>query len=160
VELDSQLSGCLAGTTTPMSPSERIEMASLCILKHLNRAAVCFYAEAFAGEPKLADDLGAGHRYNAACAAALAAAGQGKDADKLNSQQRAQLRKQAFAWLHADLAQWSKQAAHGSDGFRSAMRSQLLHWQGDSDLASVRGEPRLAKLPADERPGWRQLWAD
>jgi hypothetical protein len=36
----------------------------------------------------------------------------------------------------------------------------LEHWQQDSDLASVRDEASLAKLPTEEQPGWRQLWAD
>jgi hypothetical protein len=35
-------------------------------------AAARWYSEAFAAQPKLADDLNAGHRYEAACAAALA----------------------------------------------------------------------------------------
>ena len=50
-----------------------------------------------------------------------------------------------------------------SDGppqFRLACQRTLEHWQRDSDFASVRGETALAKLPADEQPGWRQLWAD
>ena len=44
------------------------------------------YAAAFAADPKLADDLKAGHRYNAACFAALAAAGQGEDAGQARRQ--------------------------------------------------------------------------
>ena len=39
---------------------------------------------AFAADPNLADDPGSRHRYNAACSAALAAAGQGEDAAKLD----------------------------------------------------------------------------
>src|SRR5262249_11689837 len=68
VELDGQLPGFLAGTTTPFSPGERIELAGLCTLKRLHRAAARFYEEAFAAAPELAADLGAAHRYNAACA--------------------------------------------------------------------------------------------
>jgi hypothetical protein len=36
----------------------------------------------------------------------------------------------------------------------------LARWQQDRHLASVRGEAALAKLPAADQPGWRQLWAD
>ena len=36
----------------------------------------------------------------------------------------------------------------------------LKHWQDDSDLASVRDQAALAKLPADERDGWKALWAN
>src|SRR5262249_5230841 len=45
VELDKRLPSFLAGIDTPASPSERIELAELCNLKHLNRAAVRFYSE-------------------------------------------------------------------------------------------------------------------
>jgi hypothetical protein len=34
----------------------------------------------------------------------------------------------------------------------------LQHWQQDPDLAGVRGEAALAKLPETERPPWRDLW--
>jgi len=36
----------------------------------------------------------------------------------------------------------------------------LEHWQQDSDLASVRDEAAWSKLPTEERPGWRQVWAE
>jgi serine/threonine-protein kinase len=160
VELDARLSGYLAGTTTPTSPRERIELGELCKLKHLNHAAVRFYAEAFAGQPKLPDAQRGRHRYNAACAAGLAAAGQGKDADNLDTRERARLRRQALDWLRADLAQWVKQMENGSHGVRTRVQGTLAHWQQDRDLASVRGTVALAKLPADEQPGWRRLWAD
>jgi hypothetical protein len=65
-----------------------------------------FYSEAFADDPKLADDLRTRHRYNAACSAALAGCGQGADADKPDDQERARLRQQALAWLRADPAAW------------------------------------------------------
>ena len=61
--------------------AERIELASFCRwYKRLYAAAACFYADAFANDPNLAADLRQQHRYNAACSAALAAAGQGEDA--------------------------------------------------------------------------------
>jgi serine/threonine protein kinase/Tfp pilus assembly protein PilF len=160
VQLDGRLPDLLAGATKPESPGESIELARLCILKHLNRAAVRFYEEAFAGQPKLADDLRAGHRYDAACAAALAAAGQGKDADKLDSTERRRLRRQALDWLRADLAQRIKQTENGSPEARTLVQRTLADWQQDSDLASLRGEAALTKLPAEEQPAWRRLWKE
>jgi serine/threonine-protein kinase len=160
VELNGRLPGLLAGTSVPASPSERIELAEVCNLKKLNRAAVRFYEGAFAGQPKLADVLGGHHRYNAACAAALAAAGQAKDTEKLDSKERGRLRRQALDWLRANLAQSIKQMEKGTPAVRTRVHTTLAHWQEDSDLASVRGTAALANLPADEQPGWRQLWAD
>ncbi len=54
------------------------------------------YSAAFSDDPKLADDLSAGFRYDAACFAALAAAGQGEDAGKLDEKERTRLRNERF----------------------------------------------------------------
>jgi len=63
------------GSYTPASNAERLGLAGWCQIEKLNHTATRLYAAAFAADPKLADDLEAGHRYNAACYAALAAAG-------------------------------------------------------------------------------------
>jgi len=54
-----------------------------------------FHADAFAADPKLADDLRFQHRYNAARWAVLAAAGKGADTKDLDDKARARLRQQA-----------------------------------------------------------------
>ncbi len=51
--------------------------------------AVAVYQQAFAIEPRLTGEQPSAHRYNAACAAALAGCGQGKDADHLDAQESA-----------------------------------------------------------------------
>jgi Tfp pilus assembly protein PilF len=162
IELDTRLAKVLSGERQPDNAAERTKLALLCAqpFKQLPATAARFYAEAFASEPKLAEDLPAGHRYNAACAAALAAAGQGRDAQDLDAPARARWRRQALEWLRADLVQWTRQLETGSPQSRVVLRRTLEHWQLDSDLASVRGEPALARLAAEEQPGWRQLWAD
>src|SRR5262249_50925331 len=132
VELDGKLSAVRRGEAQPADAAERINLALLCgaDYKRLYATAARFYAEAFDRDPKLADDLRNQHRYNAACAAALAGCGQGKDADKLDDRERARLRKQALDWLRADLAHWAQQAAKTSDhpGERERMRQALKHW--------------------------------
>src|SRR5262249_59110865 len=94
----------LEATKGAAGPTDRIDLAGQCTGKRLHRAAVRFYEEAFAAQPKLADDLDAAHRYNAACAAALAGCGAGQDADQLDDKERAGLRRQALDWPRADLA--------------------------------------------------------
>ena len=79
------------GSYTPASNAERLGLAEWCQIEKLNHTATRLYAAAFAADPKLADDLEAGHRYNAACYAALAAAGQGEDAAKLDDKDKARL---------------------------------------------------------------------
>jgi hypothetical protein len=160
IQLDERLAAILAGKAEAADNRERLALALLCQqFKRFNTAAARFFAEAFHDDPKLAEDLKALHRYNAACAAALAARGKGADAGKLDDKERARWRKQALDWLAADLALWSKQAEKATPAARAAIQKQLRHWQTDDDLAGVRDETALARLPAEEQPGWRKLWA-
>ena len=101
----------------------------------------------------------AGHRYHAACAAALAGCGQGQDAPP-GDEARARLRRRALRWLRADLAAWRRLCEKGPAAVRTAADKQLRHWQQDPDLRGVRGKRPLARLPVEERLAWHRLWAD
>jgi serine/threonine protein kinase/Flp pilus assembly protein TadD len=160
VELEGRLPGLLAGQTTPVSAVERIELARLCAVKRLHRAAVRFYEEAFAEQPRLADHLGASHRHNAACAASLAGCGQGQDAGTLEDEERARLRRLALDWLRADLEAWGRLLDKEPDKVRPLMIRYLQHLLADPDCAGVRGPAALAKLPEAERQPWQRLWDD
>jgi serine/threonine-protein kinase len=148
------------GNYTPASNDERIGLAEWCQIKKLHHTATGLYAAVFAADPRLADDLRAGHRYNAACFAALAAAGQGEDAGKLDDKERTRLRQQARDWLRADLVLRRKQLETGKPADRAAMQQALRHWQKDSDLAGLCDSAALAKLPAEERAACAKLWSD
>jgi serine/threonine protein kinase/tetratricopeptide (TPR) repeat protein len=159
VELDKRLPSLLEGRSTPTGPSEGIELAQLCSLKRLNRAALRFYEHAFNTKPELKDDMKAAHRYNAACAAALAGCGEGKDAEKLNEKERAHLRGQALDWLRADLEARAR-VLHKEPARSAAQVTKVLrHSLADPDLAGVRGPEALAKLPEPEREPWQELWS-
>jgi serine/threonine-protein kinase len=159
--LDQKLPALLQGQAKPADAAERLALAQLCRqYKQLYAAATRFYAEAFADQPGLAEDLQAGHRYHAACAAALAGGGQGKDADQLDDQERARLRRQALGWLRADLAAWTQVVDKAPPQARPAARQALQHWRKDPDLAGLRDPGAVAKLPEAERQACRQLWAD
>jgi hypothetical protein len=71
----------------------------LCPVDPVNPVRSALLAES----PKLAADLKWQRRYNAACAAALAAAGKGEDAAKLDEKECDRWRKQALDWLKAEL---------------------------------------------------------
>jgi tetratricopeptide (TPR) repeat protein len=122
-------------------------------------AAVRFYTEAFAAHPKLADDLRFMNRYNAACSAALAGCGQGKDAAGVDDSERARLRRQALDWLRADLIGWGQLLEKEPENARARVLQALRVWQQDADFNGVRGDA-LAKLPEAERQDWQQLWVD
>jgi eukaryotic-like serine/threonine-protein kinase len=125
----------------------------VCQSKGLHRTATGLYAGAFSADPQLADNLQAGHRYRAACFAALAAAGQGKDSQELNDEERNRLRHQALDWLRAELTAWD----NAKD--RALALQKLTHWQLDAGLAGVRDKEALAQLPQVEREAWLQLWS-
>jgi hypothetical protein len=158
--LERNLPAILSGKQQPASAGERIEYARVCHPTGLYAAAARLYEQAFAAEPKLAEDLKAANRYNAACAACLSAAGQGKDAAKLDAKQRAHWRRQAVAWLNADRAAWAKQLESGKAQDRATVQQTLRHWQEDADLTGIRDKEAVAKLPAEEQAACKKLWAD
>ena len=70
--LAARLPALLKGEDRPKDVAERLALAQMCYDTKRHAAAARFWAEALAADPKLGDDRQAGHRYNAACAAALA----------------------------------------------------------------------------------------
>ena len=101
-----------------------------------------------------------GNRYNAACAAALAGCGQGKDADQSDDKERARLRRQALDWLRADLTAWRNLLEKDKAKWDTVVLQQMQHWLGDTDFNGVRGTAALAKLPQAERGDWQRLWEE
>jgi tetratricopeptide (TPR) repeat protein len=157
--LDEKLPAILKGEVKPKDADERLALAGLCQrYKQRYAAAARFYADAFAEQPRLVDDLRFPRRYNAACAAALAAAGKGKDADTLGDKERTKWRRQAQQWLNADLAAWTRVVQKQPRAW-SVVQRTLTHWRNDPDLAGVRDKEVLAKLPEDERRQWQKFWA-
>jgi tetratricopeptide (TPR) repeat protein/predicted Ser/Thr protein kinase len=150
LELEERLPAILKGEDRTASAAERLDLAEVCHLKRLHANAVQLFTEALAADAKRAGDLRGLHRYRAACSAALLGCGQGKEAE------RARLRQQAFAWLRADLTLWARHR----DQYRPLMQAVLGTWQVNPALAGVRDARALAALPAAEREGWQQLWAD
>jgi tetratricopeptide (TPR) repeat protein/tRNA A-37 threonylcarbamoyl transferase component Bud32 len=157
--LDKRLTAVLAGQGQPENAAERITFAQHCQKYRKHNAAAHFYADAFAEQPALAADLQAAHRYNAACAAALAGCDQGKDDPPPDDVAKAKLRRQALDWLRADLALWAARL-DGKAKDRTAVGKALRRWQEDTDLAGLRDPDAVAKLPPLERDACRQLWAD
>jgi Flp pilus assembly protein TadD len=155
------LSVILEGRAEPVTPTEGCTFARLCAEPSQKRfaAATRLYAQAFAADPKLADDPSAFHRYYAACCAARSARGDGVDGPS-DPRERATLRSQALAWLRADLALRQKQAASANPAERQTSAASLSHWLANSDLAGVRPGKEPLALPAAERAEWEALWAD
>ncbi len=160
-DLNARLPALQKEQEKPKDARERLALAQLCQLhKKLFVASARWYREAFAAAPRLADDLNAGHRYNAACAAALAGCGQGRDADKLDAKERARLRQQALDLLRADLEAYRQVLEKSAGKAGPAIAQRMQHWLQDGDFARVRGEKTPAKLPEPERKEWQKLWQE
>jgi tetratricopeptide (TPR) repeat protein len=150
----------LEGKRMPADESEALGLVGICLAQKRYAAAVRLFQIALTRNPKIADDPGVGHRYHAAAAALLAAAGKGTDADKASEDQKRHWRSQALAWLRADLTAWRK--ALDADPARQAplLAERMRHWQSDPMLAGCR-QPDMLKAVAElERSEWQQLWKD
>jgi serine/threonine-protein kinase len=157
--IQSKLSAILAGQERPTDVPTQGALAEWCLkYKRLPATAVGFYASALATQPSLADDLEADYRAHAAGAAALAGCGVGEDAAQLDDRRHADLRKLALDWLTAEYNACAERHRLGKPGDRTIVATVVRSWQRDEDLAVVRDEPALGKLPPDEQRAWQALW--
>jgi serine/threonine-protein kinase len=161
LSVETDLPAILAGHKRPAKASTQLALAEWCLThRHLTATAAGYYDAALAAEPALADDLEAGNRFHAACAAALAGCGAGADAATLGDGRRGTLRREALDWLTAEFKAWAGRGDLGKPGGRTAVATAVRSWQHDEDLAGVRDEQALARLPQGERRAWQALWAD
>jgi serine/threonine-protein kinase len=158
--LEEKLPALLSGQVEPANAAESAAFAWYCRSKGLQTRAARLYAEAFAADPKLANDLEHAHRYYAAASAAQAAAGTNEDTKDLPDKVRVMLRRQALGWLRADLALRTQMAEREEPAAKRTVQEKLQYWQRDPDLASIRDKDAVAKLPAEEREACAKLWAD
>jgi tetratricopeptide (TPR) repeat protein len=156
VTLEQKLPAVLKGG--PAEAGELLALADLCRrYKKRYRDSASLFGKAFAAEPKAAENLDRGYRYQAACAAALAAAGKGKDAANLDAKKKISLRQEALHWLQADLTARAR-FVEKNPFLAIRMVDDLRHWQKDPDLAVVRDDKELEKLTGEERAAWQKFW--
>ena len=150
----------IRGDEKPRDAAERVEFAYMAHKTKQFGPAARLLAESFRVDPKLAEDMKAGRRYDAACLAALAGAGKGDDKPPLDEPEKARWRKQAIDWLRADLAYWAGQAETSKAEAKALVSQKLQRWKADSDLVGVRDETALEALQEDEEKACRALWAE
>jgi eukaryotic-like serine/threonine-protein kinase len=147
----------LAGEYQPRDNDERLALLAVCQFTNRTLALARLYADAFAADPRLAENPGTSHRYGAARAAALAGCARGADVAGLGEEERRRWRQQARRWLREDLTAWEQSLGGAAGRLRAA---QLARWRADPDLAGLREPAELAKFPADERTDCFALWAE
>jgi len=139
----------------PQSAAAWEQLALALAEQHDLVGAADAFMKAAAAEPNRPNVLNGWHRYNAACAAVLAAAGDARLAnnDKIRLRRQAQDRLQAELAAHAHLLEEDRLAA-------PKVVQRMRHWLADPDLASVRDKQKLARFPDDECLPWIKLWAE
>jgi eukaryotic-like serine/threonine-protein kinase len=160
VALNRRLPAVLRGEDRPADSAELIGFARLCAASQHYAASARLWSEAFTRRPSLTDDLKVGHRYAAACSAALAGCGAGKDDPPLDDPGRLRLRRQALDWLKAELSSAAELLRNASSGDRAGLPRRLGRWWVDPALAGLREDSPLSTLPKLEQDEFRALWAD
>jgi serine/threonine-protein kinase len=158
--LAARLPAVLRGVAKPKDAAEGIDFANVAYNTKQFGPSARLYTESFRANPKLAEDMKAENRYNAACAAALAGAVQAQDKPPLDEPEKAHWRKQALDWLRADLAFWARQAETDKPEARALVSQKLQHWKEDTDLTGIRDDTAIKTLPGDEQKACRALWAE
>src|SRR5262249_6292537 len=115
----------------PRDNDERLAFLGSCQFRGLYAAAAQLYADAFAADGAVAEELTTECRYRAACCAAQAGCGLGADGVKLSGAERARWRRQARDWLRADLAARAKTLDNTSGAARTRVTNALRRWQND-----------------------------
>jgi hypothetical protein len=136
-----------------------VGLGQVCYCRRRYVDAVHFYECGLDKRPDPAADPRSGHRHAAACAAVLAADGQGEGAERLTVERRGQLRQHAVAWLREDLAAWTLATRADLRAHTEALEA-LRHRHNDRRLAPTRDAEWLARLSAADAKAWLEFWAE
>jgi tetratricopeptide (TPR) repeat protein len=148
----------LEGKHQPRDNDERLALLGVCQFTNRHDLMAYLYAEAFATDSRLTDDLRAGHRYKAAREASLTGCGGDEDSARLAEPERRRWREQARQWLRADLANWAKVLDDNPTTAPSVIQATLTAWRSDPDLTGLRDPAELNKRPTDEGKDCLSLW--
>ena len=155
--LEGRLPAIVKGGDHPRDVRELLDLAQICHNKKLYATSARFWGDALDEDPKIVDDRRLQHRYNAACSAAPADSGRGKDDPAPDQPARAELRRKALRWLDTELTAWTDPLDSPRLQARGVIAQTMQHWKNDAELAAVRDADALARLPAVERNDWQAL---
>ena len=183
--LNVRLDAILHGREVPADAEGKLDLAVLCRVTGRFAASARFYREAIQLKPGAADDMNSRHRLHAAIAAAQAGTNQNRAKDDLplTDAERARWRDQALDWLRAEKDSCAqilglnvvvaKPVQVGPAGPmktpepvpaappRLALARKTLEiLTHRRDLACLRDESNLKKLPEDERKAWQVFCAE
>lgn len=149
----------IARGATPRNMEERLSIALRAYGTRQFALAARLWGQAVEADPVPTTGRLVGHKYNAACAAALAASGEGSDSPTDEGEKR-QLTRRAIGWLERDLAEWIQWFKGANEGRRQQLAATMAHWQEDPDLEWLRDPMTIARLPGVERMKAEKIWKD
>jgi tetratricopeptide (TPR) repeat protein len=173
--LESRVDSILQGQDVPAGAEGKLDVARLCRFTRRFAASAKFYRDALQAKPGLANDLTSQHRLHAAIAAAQAGTAPTRLNDDiiLDDAEWARWRAQGLDWLRAQRDACAKiitPAAPAAAGTTPAVptdppnlslaRKTLDIMTHHRDLACVRDEKELAKLPEQEQKQWQVFWSE
>ena len=65
-----------------------------------------------------------------------------------------------LGWLNAELSAWTRVSTIVEPANKALVAKTLNNWNQDANLAGVRDQQELAKLPEAQRQAWKALWGD
>jgi eukaryotic-like serine/threonine-protein kinase len=153
------LAAFLAKTHQPKDNDERLALLGVCQFTGRTLTTARLYADAFAADPKLPNDIVAGHRFNAARAATLAGVGNGTDATDLTDQGKENWRGQGRQWLRAELAACQR-TFEADPAARHSVRQALGRWREANESGGLRDPAITKRLPPSEQSELEAIWAE
>jgi WD40 repeat protein/serine/threonine protein kinase/tetratricopeptide (TPR) repeat protein len=157
--LAPRLAAVLRGDDRPAKAAEWLDLAYLCASRNRHAAAARMFAEAFKADPALAQGRDGLDRFHAACEAALALRGKGKDDPAPDRDARLGLVSLALGWLEEERAAWEARFPGRSVADRAQIVAALNHWKHNPDLVALRSRASVEALPPSHRDACRAFWA-
>jgi len=149
--LDQRLREVQAGAP-PRSTDESLGLARRAAVRQEYGTALALCVAALESDPTLVKD----RQREAGYMAAALALWQSVHLPEDQPAQRAELRQRALGWLQQELEHWRSAGPE----WRVVRRAALTRWRFDPSLAVVSRPERLAQIPAEEQPAWRDLFAE
>jgi len=156
--LERRLPALVAGREKAEDGGEALQVAWLLAHQAQYAAAAEFFGVAFELEPALANNVQAGNRFNAACAALVAGSIRDQGGRKLDAKERERLRRRAIEWLQAELVALSESLEKEPLQSQWLLREALARWRSSPDLDSIRDSEGVEPLPAAQREKSKELW--
>ena len=158
IELENEIPDILQGKRNATDPRDRLLLARHCYANKRYATSARFWESISENTGSKLEDYD--FLYSAACAAALASSGQGTDANTLDEAERSRLRKQAIDWLRDNLRNQRKALRETNLKKLYESLRYLKYFKCDRDLAGIRDEAALARLPMDEQTRCRTFWKE